>query len=329
MKKIEQLIKIIEENKKESWAILMHEHPDPDSIGSALGLQKILASYKIKSDILYSGEISHQQNKSMINRLDIEIKPLTNQTEYTKAAMVDTTPKNAVLPKNATPIIIIDHHQQNPKKFKEAYIQIDQEAGSASTIITELIKTLKVDLEREGTKTATTLFYGIYTDTQQMLYAKKRDHEAATYLKKFADIESLDKIVNAQISPATLKIIATAINNSEIIGMHCIACAGIVKEKDALAQAADLLLKGQGIEHVIVYGIYENRVLVSTRSSTDQINAGEVVKKIWGEKFGGGRKQAAGASLEIGYFLETLPEDEQVKVISQRMKQDIKNCLKI
>jgi len=56
---------ILSDTKKINCGVLMHENPDPDSIGSALGIEKVLKSWnsEIKTTFVYSGEISHSQNK--------------------------------------------------------------------------------------------------------------------------------------------------------------------------------------------------------------------------------------------------------------------------
>src|SRR6056297_2545975 len=56
--------------------IVCHNNPDPDCLASALALGRIAATAGIDEQrILYSGEISHQQNRAFVNLLDIDLKP--------------------------------------------------------------------------------------------------------------------------------------------------------------------------------------------------------------------------------------------------------------
>ncbi|MFO7833108.1 MAG: NAD-binding protein, partial [Halohasta sp.] len=54
-------------------AILTQDNPDPDSIASATALQAIAAEFSVDADILYDGEIGHQENRAFVNLLGIEL----------------------------------------------------------------------------------------------------------------------------------------------------------------------------------------------------------------------------------------------------------------
>lgn len=61
--------------------IVCHDNPDPDCLASALALGRIAAAAGIdEQQILYSGEISHQQNRALVNLLDIDLQSLDSAT---------------------------------------------------------------------------------------------------------------------------------------------------------------------------------------------------------------------------------------------------------
>jgi nanoRNase/pAp phosphatase (c-di-AMP/oligoRNAs hydrolase) len=53
----------------------MHDAPDPDAIGSALGLAWIIKKLTgVKCEIFHGGPISHPENKSLVNVLSLAFK---------------------------------------------------------------------------------------------------------------------------------------------------------------------------------------------------------------------------------------------------------------
>jgi nanoRNase/pAp phosphatase (c-di-AMP/oligoRNAs hydrolase) len=58
--------------------IFTHPFPDPDAIGSMMGMKWIFSKLGIESELFYFGGISHPQNKSMVNLLDLELTQSDN-----------------------------------------------------------------------------------------------------------------------------------------------------------------------------------------------------------------------------------------------------------
>ena len=99
-KPLKALKEVITSNlDKNRVAIFMHDCPDPDSIASSLGMDRLLKEWNsdIKCQYLYSGEISHSQNKTLINVLNIslvnieDIEDINNKFDYFIA--VDVMPE--------------------------------------------------------------------------------------------------------------------------------------------------------------------------------------------------------------------------------------------
>jgi len=61
------------DNEEKVIRIHTHVNPDPDAIGSAMGIQLILKDAGLDSVVCYSGEVSHPQNKTILNVLDISM----------------------------------------------------------------------------------------------------------------------------------------------------------------------------------------------------------------------------------------------------------------
>jgi len=331
----EKLEKILQEHKDETWAILTHKYPDPDAIASQLAAQKILDHYGIKSNIYGYGEISRTENKAMVNGLEIdELKDQADLdlSKYDQIFVVDATELNIELPEDTIPVITIDHHDVALKDIKSEFKDVtEKNRGSTSTRMVEYIKELKVPMDKiKDAKLATALYYGIRSDTDSMLKAQPADYDAASFLTKFYDSEALKKIVRPQYAEHTLDAKKTGIENRYIDGIHLLSFVGTLQEKEDLSVVVDELIETQGIEVAIVYGIFEDNIVVSLRSDGDQVNCGTLSKKIW-EKHGsaGGRIKSGGASIQLGYVIAGLPQEEQEELVKKRMKEDILKALKL
>jgi len=62
----QQLAEIIEDGDGR-MAILTHDNPEPDSIASATALQAIAGAFGVEADILYTGDVGHQENRAFVN----------------------------------------------------------------------------------------------------------------------------------------------------------------------------------------------------------------------------------------------------------------------
>jgi len=60
----------------EELTIVCHDNPDPDCLTSAIALGRIAAAAGIdERRILYSGSVSHPQNRAFVNLLDVDLQP--------------------------------------------------------------------------------------------------------------------------------------------------------------------------------------------------------------------------------------------------------------
>jgi len=167
-------------------AIFTHRCPDPDAIGSMMGMQWLLEkSYGIESDLFYSGEVSHPQNVAMVNLLDPNLRrvdeyaQIHKESPYSIHILCDTVPVNAGLCDEVTFDIVVDHHRENPSaSFQGLWINL--KAGSCSATVYDLIEKtgLKFDPDNDiDSKLATALMVGISTDTENLMADDATEYE--------------------------------------------------------------------------------------------------------------------------------------------------------
>lgn len=310
--------------------IFTHDNPDPDSIASALALREIAKHFGVEADILYYGEIQHQQNKAMVNLLNIPMLKANevDLSSYARFALVDSAGPgvNNSIPESVEVDIIIDHHPA--ENVNAEFVDVRGDVGATATILTLYLQDLKI----VPTKTlATALFFGIQTETEEFRRnARTNDFLASAYLYPFVDNELLEKMEGPALSTETLDVLGTAIKNREIFSSFLISFAGFITDKDTLPQAADFLLKLEGISTVLVFGIIKDNVYLSARNSDVRINIGDILKKAFRDVgSAGGHAHAAGGRIPLGIFGDVSDKETLAKLVTQAVKKRFLNALGI
>jgi nanoRNase/pAp phosphatase (c-di-AMP/oligoRNAs hydrolase) len=297
--------------------IYMHSTPDPDALGSAFAIQWILKKkYSIESNIIYEGEISHPQNKTMINCLNINLIKINdvNLDDYTHHIIVDATENNAA-PTEAT--FVIDHH-----KSKSDFPNTIEPVGAASTIVYEICKNLEMKFEDElDCNVAAALYIGIKIDTNDLLNdnAVDRDHNAFLDLLSFVDKKKLQGIIDYPL-PAYFYELECELHkegNNMIEGSCWVGNVGIIAKakRDALPILAEKMLKREGIETSVVFGVVGNNVDASVRSTNASLNVDQFCKQVFSKEHSGGKMGAGGSQSPLGICsLEILPNEIKEKM---------------
>ena len=185
--------------------------------------------------------------------------------------------------------------------MKADFADIRPDVGASSTIMTRYVQEL--DFELSG-NLATALLYGIRTDTSEFKRnTSSADLNAAAYLYSFVDQDLLAQIETPSMSAETMDVLGVAIRNKKIEGSYLISDVGFVHDRDTLPQAADYLLKLEGISTVLVFGIIEDRIVVSARSKDVRVNIGDAIQKAFGDiGSAGGHQKTAAAQIPLGVF---------------------------
>ncbi len=325
-RKLKRLEKVIVDCNK--LGIFTHDNPDPDAISSALALKEIARYYGVDADILYYGDIMHQENRAMINLLEIEMMK-ANEVElgqYDKFAIVDCSKPgvNNSIPSDIKVSIVIDHHPN--ESVESEFVDLRADVGACATILTEYLKEMKITPSRT---LATALFFGIKTETNDFKKnARTADFLASAFLYPFVDHELIEKMEGPAISTETLDILATAIKNRQVYSSFLISFAGYITNRDALPQAADFLLRLEGISTVLVFGILKDKVFISARNKDVRINIGDVLKRAFGDVgSAGGHAHAGGAQIPLGIFGDVTDRDSLAKLVTEAIKRRFLNAL--
>jgi len=319
--KASQLGDVID-STEERMAILIHRSPDPDSIASAAALRAIAGSRNVEADIVYEGEIGHQENRAFVNLLGIELvsREEIDLDDYDTFALVDAAKGGE--PDVEGVDVIIDHYEHD-HEHDAAFSDIRPNVSATSTILTKYIQELDLNLDQT---VATALLYGIRAETLDFKRdTTPADLTAAAYLYPFADHDTLEQVESPSMSPETLDVLAEAIRNREVQGSHLVSNAGFIRDRDALSQAAQHLLNLEGITTTAVFAIADDTIYLAARSKDIRMNIGKVLADAFGD-MGETAGHSTDASVEIplGIFTGLDTSDDNRDTLLELTEEAVK-----
>jgi nanoRNase/pAp phosphatase (c-di-AMP/oligoRNAs hydrolase) len=278
--KIKELRALVSEGDR--VAILLQDDPDPDAMSSAIALRTLLGRNKLTTPIFSFTPVTRPENKTMMHLLEIEIAPADTEelAAFDRVAMVDVQPPyfNGRLRRAD---IVIDHHQGYAAN-NAAFQDVRPGYGATATIMTEYL--VAAD-ERISERLATALLYGIRSDT---LMLKRRvtdsDMQAFTHLYPHANYNLLRQIDRPELPTRFARVLARVMRRFEVHDGVALLHLGRVERDDLIVQMADFCLQFEGVEWVVVSGKLEGNLVIAVRNhGTGRRNAGEVVRKLFGE----------------------------------------------
>lgn len=309
--------------------IACHLDPDPDAIASAAGLRKIAKHTGVSNvKIVYGGEISHQENRAMINLLDIEMKSYEDASlsDKDQVVLVDhsSPAQNSPIPTEVMPLIVIDHHSQSD--VKGDYVEQLPHIGATATVIGTHLQNLSISSTE---RIATALYFAIYTETRGFTRGiTPAEHEIAARLSEKVDYGLVRQIQGTEFTQETLDGINVAITNREIRGSCLVSFTELCDERDVLPQAADYLLRLEGVTTSVVFGVVNETVQVSARTTNGNLDIGKVLHEALNDiGSAGGHDYMAGGEIPLGIFAEEIQHDDQVNLIDDVLRSRIFGAL--
>jgi len=303
-------------------AIVMHDNPDPDAIASAVALRELAGALGVEATACYYGQINHQENRALVNLLELDLRnlgPDEGVAEFGSVALVDHSRPgvNDSLPEDLPVDVVVDHHPPR-EPVEAAFIDLRHRVGATSTLLVDYFDRLGVELSE---RVATALLYGIRVDTDDFTReVSTDDFLAAATLLESADLDVLDRVEDPSVSADTMEVIARAIRDRRVEGAVLASYVGEIADRDALAQAADMLLDMEDVTTVLVCGRKEGTVYVSARARGADIDLGEVVRQAF-DRIGsaGGHTDMAGAQIPLKSLGRMAAEADREAVIGRSL----------
>lgn len=292
-------------DNKAKVIVAMHDTPDPDAMGSAVGMQYLLKALGHTATVMYSGDISHPQNKTLVNILNLSFqKRKVTETFDRDVVCVDGVEKNT---SGCQPSFVIDHH----KNVTAAPHQIiDPTYGACSTLVYRLIREMLGDdwNQKESTMVFTALLLGIRTDTNDLTSENMTIDDFTAYqeLLAVADKEALQKVMNYPL-PRYLYDHRLSLhregnsyesNGTFVGGVGFISAA----QRDSIAVLAEEYARMETVNTSVIFAIVDKSHLqVSVRSSNVSLDVGAMCTDLFGD-FGGGTSYKGGASIPLMFY---------------------------
>lgn len=294
--------------------ILTHDNPDPDALASAYGLLRLAETFNgVSAKIAFGGFVGRAENRTMVRELGLPVTPMGDVSfeEVDHIALVDAQPGtgNSSLPEGRDVTLVFDHHPLRGQTRQAKFYDVRDDCGATCTILTQYLQAAGVPLDGV---LATSLFYGIQSETQDLgREATRDDIEASLALYPGADRALISRIRYPDLPRAYFRSLHRSLERARIRGPVIISYLGTLDYPDLVAELADFYLRLKGSHWSLCIGQFEDGILISVRTSLPDASAGELLRRVVGrDGSGGGHGMMAGARIPVA---ELSAEDVRLK----------------
>jgi nanoRNase/pAp phosphatase (c-di-AMP/oligoRNAs hydrolase) len=263
-----------------------HVHPDPDGLGSMMGLAHLVESCLGKpTRLTRDGVISRAENRAMVDLLDLDLVPV-DRLDWDESSdavvMVDSQPKTGR--HNIAPHVplyaVIDHHDTPGDVSTVPFVDVCNVVGATCSLVTSYLIEQNVTLPA---RLATGLLYGIETELSGYpREACEMDDSALIYLYPLADKDLLSRIRHARLPQSYFGCLIQALQSSFIYDRLIVSWINELPQPELAAEVADFLMRFEEVEWALAAGVYEDKLILSMRSSAPAANAGDLLRKVVG-----------------------------------------------
>lgn len=292
----------------ESVLLVSHVHPDPDSLGSMMGLAHLIETcLKKPARMTRDGLISRAENRAMVDLLDLDLVPIEKVSWHGGEAivMVDSQPNTGRhnLDPCAPVYGVIDHHETPGDLEDIPFVDVRTGLGATCSIITSYLMEQGIPVPPE---VATSLLYGIETELSGYpREASRLDDRALLYLYPLANKDLLAKIRNARLPQTHFECILRALQSSFVYDRLIISWVNELPQPELAAEVVDFMIRFEQVDWALCAGVYKDKLILSVRAAVEDAHAGEMLQRVVG-KLGraGGHDRRAGGTI---YLNSTAP----------------------
>lgn len=259
---------------------------DPDALGSAVLLERILRHLGASDVRILTGSLGHPQNRNLVEKCGIVLRdPNRDRLPRGLHCMVDTSPPLGM--SNTSPVdpvreyfFVADHHADPEEVEENCRAQgvrgvklpfVGLPVGSTSAFMAVVGAAFGV-LEELGPKGRAAAALGVYTDTSALLHGTTpldfRMFEELT--RDAATEELLDDLRDYRVPSEWFDYRTAAFEHVETRGGVRIAPVGYVRDdhRDVIAEIANELLRVEGTSIAIAVAVTERGTEISVRGDS-------------------------------------------------------------
>jgi nanoRNase/pAp phosphatase (c-di-AMP/oligoRNAs hydrolase) len=284
--------------------IVIQNNPDPDAIAAAAGLREIANEvHEVACSVAHGGTVGRAENQALVRYLGLNTRPLEGLEldRFDRLAMVDAQPGagNVHFDPSVRLDLVIDHHPIRRETRSARVTDVRSRFGATCTIIHEYLKAARIEIP---TPVATAMVYGIRSDTQDLGRESTRtDIDAFLDLYPLANPRALGRIVSAPLPRSYFSKLRRALDSATMHGSSVVSYLDGLDSPEMVAEAADLLLRVEGMQWVLTGGVIGDCLHLSLRTTDRERHAGKIARNLGGKDgFGGGHQTLAAAQIPVG-----------------------------
>jgi nanoRNase/pAp phosphatase (c-di-AMP/oligoRNAs hydrolase) len=297
-----------------------HIHPDPDAIGSMMGLAHLVETCLGKpTRLTRDGLINRAENRAMVELLDLDLWPVDKLSwcQDEAVVMVDSQPKTGrhSLSGGVPIYAVLDHHLTPGALNGIKFVDVRRNLGATCSIATRYLIEQEIPLPDD---LATALFYGIETELNGYpREASALDDSALQYLFPLADKDLLARIRNARLPQPYFECILQALQSSFIYDRLIISWVNEMEQPEMAAEVCDFMIRYQAVDWAVCAGVCGEKLVLSARSSLRGAEAGELLRAVVGRlgKAGGHNRRAGGCIKLTGKSIEDVQSDIRKRLL--------------
>lgn len=316
-----------------SVTFVSHVHPDPDSLGSMMGLAHLVETCLDRpTRLTRDGLISRAENRAMVELLGITLTPIDQLDlcdEGNKVVMVDSQPntgRHTFNCRRAPLYAVIDHHDTPGDVTDVPFVDVRQTVGATCSLVTSYLLEQGISLPP---RVATALLYGIETELAGFpREATELDDGALLYLYPLADKDLLSRIRNARLPQSYFGCLVQALQSSFIYDRLIVSWINELPQPELAAEVADFLMRFEEVDWVMAAGVFDDKLILSMRSSAPDAQAGELLRRVVGNLGkAGGHDRRAGGTVYLTSTAASAVEEVRSEIRRRLLKAlDIEEC---
>jgi nanoRNase/pAp phosphatase (c-di-AMP/oligoRNAs hydrolase) len=308
----------------ERVTFVTHVHPDPDSLGSMMGLAHLVGERLGKpTRLTRDGLISRAENRAMVDLLRVNLIPV-EEIAWEKGdavVMVDSQPNTGRHTfDDALPLYgVIDHHDTPGDLEDVEFIDVRPSYGATCTLVTKYLIEQEADIPE---RLATALLYGIESEVSGYpREASETDDDALQFLFPIADRDLLARIKNARLPHSHFECLLQALQNSFIYDRAILSWVNDLPQPEQAAEVVDFLVRFEKVDWALCGGVFRDKLVLSLRTSLQGARAGELLRQVVG-KLGraGGHDRRAGGCVRLASTSLNAVEDVQAELRRRFLK---------
>ncbi|HJZ58371.1 MAG TPA: DHH family phosphoesterase [Gemmataceae bacterium] len=301
-----------------------HIQPDPDSLGSMLGLAHLVEHKLGKPTVItQDGLISRAENRAMVEVLGLDLVRVEDVAwdPGDAVVMVDSQPKTGrhTFAESIPLYAVIDHHDTPGDLDGVPFTDIRASHGATCTLVTKYLREQEVEIPE---RVATALLYGI--ESEMAGYpreASAADDAALIDLYPIADKDLIAKIRNARLPHSHFECLLQALQSSFIYDRLIISWVNPLPQPEQAAEVVDFMIRFEEVDWALCGGVFNDQLILSVRAANEHAKAGEVLRQAVG-RLGraGGHDRRAGGSIILPSTAPTAIDEIQGEVRRRFLK---------